>query len=101
MFQKGIIENYNAVDVEFSVEILLNAHDRLHSSHVDVEIQLEPKLTRLCRETMRARNTFIDSIVMVISVLASIGYLLSVIRSARLAKVSNIYSAVLNFCGFT
>ena len=87
IYQKGVIENYNAVDVEFRVDILLNAHNYLHSSHVDVEVTVEHELKRKCKEPLRARNTVIDGIVIVLSILASIGYSLSVIRSVRLAKV--------------
>ena len=86
-YQKGVIEDYNAVNVSFFVEILLSGHDHLHSSSTEVRINLEPKLTRLCRETVRPQSTVIDSIVIAISLLASLGYLLSVIRSVQLAKV--------------
>ena len=88
-YQKGVIEDYNAVEVNFSVDIRLNGHNHLHSSHVDVEVVVEPLLKRLCDRPLRARTTVIDSVVIVLAMLASIGYLLSVIRSIRLAKVSN------------
>ena len=87
IYQKGIIEDYNPVEVEFTVHIRLNAHDHLHSSHVNVEVKVEPTLTRICKESLRARTTVIDSVVIVLAMLASIGYSLSVIRSIQLAKV--------------
>ena len=86
-YQKGVIEDYNAVNVSFFVDILLSGHDYLHSSHINVQINLESKLTRSCRETVRPQTTVIDIIVVAVSLLASLGYLLSVIRSAQLAKV--------------
>ena len=86
-YQRGVIENYNAVNVTFFVHILISGHDHLHSSHIDVRIILEPKLIRSCRGSVRLQSTVIDSIVITISLLASLGYFLSVIRSVRLAKV--------------
>ena len=88
-YQKGVIEDYNAVEVEFRVDIRLNGPKHLHSSHIDVEVVVEPLLKRLCDGSLRARNTVIDSIVIVLAMLALIGYSLSVSRSIRLAKVNN------------
>ena len=66
---------------------MLNAHYPLHSSHVNVEVKVEPMLKRLCKRSLIARDTVIDSIIIVMAILASIGYSLSVIRSVRLTKV--------------
>ena len=95
IYQKGIIEDYNPVEVKFTVHIRLHAHNHLHSSHVNVEVEVEPMLTRMCNRSSRAKTTVIDSVVIVLAMLASIGYSLSVIRSIRLAKVSRSLSTLL------
>ena len=87
IYEKGIIEDYNAVEAEFMVDVILNTREHLHSSYVNVEITLESKLTRSCEDTIRARNAIIDGIVIVLSMLASIAYSSSVIRAVKLTKV--------------
>lgn len=86
-YQRGVIEYNNEVEVKFEVKIQLNAHEHLHSSHVNVEVEVEPNLRRPCRSP-KVWKTVIDSAVIVLAMLASIGYSLSIVRSIRLTKVS-------------
>ena len=81
------MEDHNAVEAEITVAIVLDAHNHLHSSSVDVKLSFQPKLMRLCEEPIRLTITMVDCIVMAFSILASIAYSMSVIRAVRLAKV--------------
>lgn len=87
IYQKDVIEEYNAVEVEYTAAVILNARNYLHTGYVDVEITSQPKLTRLCEETKRLPNTIIDGIVIALSILATIAYSLSVMRAVRLTEV--------------
>ena len=91
IYQKGVIEDYNAVKVEFKADIALKTRDHLHTSHVTVETTVELKLTRLQQssecEEKRTKNIIISVFVIVFSVLAFIAYSLSVIRAVQLAQV--------------
>ena len=55
--------------------------------YVDVEIASQPMFTRLCKETKRLLSTIIDDIVIVISILTTIAYSLSVMCAKRLTKI--------------
>ena len=85
-YQKGVIEGYNAVKANFTVNVTLIAHDHLHISHVTVKVTLEPELKRLCKKSIR-KNTIVGCFVIVFSMLTFIAYSLSVIRAIRLAQV--------------
>lgn len=92
-YQKGVIEQYNAIEVEFGINILLMAHNHLHNSRVDVELHLQPKLTR-CDVKLRVASTIIDVVVILVAILATVAYSLSIIRAVRLTKVC--YCSVLS-----
>ena len=88
IYQKGVIEDYNAVKVEFKADVALKTRDHLHTSHVTVETTVEPKLNRLSEcKGMRIYNIVISTFVIVFSVLTFIAYSLSVIRAVQLAQV--------------
>ena len=85
-YQKGVIESYNAVTANFTVNITLITRDHLHTSHVTVEVTLDPEFRRLCRKPIR-KNTIIGRFVILFSILTFIAYSLSVLRAIRLAQV--------------
>ena len=89
IYQKGVIEDYNAVEVEFNASVTLKTHDHLHTSHVTVESIIEQiKLRRQCtHKAIRTKNIVINCLVIVFSVLAFISYSLSVIGASQLAQV--------------
>ena len=92
IYQKGVIEDYSAVEVEFNASVTLKTHDHLHTSHVTVESIIEQieqiKLRRQCtHKAVRTKNIVISCLVIVFSVLAFISYSLSVIGASQLAQV--------------
>ena len=96
IYQKGVIEDYNAVQVEFNASVTLKTRDHLHTSHVTVESTLESKLKRSkwskCQEK-RTKTIVISCLVIIFSVLALIAYSLSVKRAVQLAQV---YSCIIH-----
>ena len=85
-YQKGIIEGYNTVTATFTVNIILITRDLLHTSHVSVEVTLDPELRRPCEKPIR-NNTIVGCFVILFSMLTFIAYSLSVLRAIRLARV--------------
>ena len=85
-YQKGVIEDANAVSVDFKATVTLNTHDYLHTSHVTFETTVEAKPKRKCKAT-KTRNIIINCFVIVFSVFVLIAYSLSVKRAVWLAKV--------------
>ena len=87
-YQKGVIEDANAVSVDFNATVTLNTHDYLHTSHVTFETTVEAKFQRhpQCKAT-KTKNIIISCFVIVFSVFVLIAYSLSVKRAVWLAKV--------------
>ena len=99
-YHTNIIENDNAVDAKFDMEI--NLDNELHSGHIHVGTSLVPTLRRVCHGGLR-RYTVLDGVVFILLVSATITYILSICVTIQLARVCMqlyIYSIAMlySFC---
>ena len=89
-YQKFVVEDYNPIDAKFFIAVSLD--NEIHGSGMNVEATLyrEPELKRLCR-SFRKRSTIVDSFVMMLLILSSWTYIMSIVKTIRLAKVIMIH----------
>ena len=98
-YQDYDVEDYNPVNVTFFIEIALS--NELYGSGMFVEITFprDPKLQRQCR-SFRMRSTIVDIFVMILLTLSSCTYIMSIVKTVRLAKVC-IYIHMYLICNGT
>ena len=90
-YHTNIIENDNAVDAKFDMEISLN--NELHSGHIHVDAKLVPTLTRFCHGGLR-RYAMLDVVVFILLVSTIITYVLSICSTIQLARVCDYSMAI-------
>ena len=80
------MEDYNPVDARFFV--IVSLENVMHGSSVSVDVTFyrDPQLRRRCR-SFRKKSTIVDIFVMILLILSSWTYIMSIIKSMKLAKV--------------
>ena len=86
VYQEYDVEDYNSVDAKFFITVSLKNIMHGSSMSVDVTFHRDPQLRRQCR-SFRKKSTIVDIIVMTLLILSSWTYIMSIIKSIKLAKV--------------
>jgi len=85
IYDKGIIEEYNSVQVNFHITISLD--NKLYNN-LEVDIDTTPTFRRIDNNFWdRKRTTIIDIVVLIFLVLSSWTFILSIFQTSRLVKV--------------
>lgn len=86
-YQEHVVEDYNPIDAEFFIVVILDSVLYGSGMSVEVTFQSDPQLKRHCR-SFRKKSTIVDIIVMILLILSSCTYIMSIVKTVRLAKVS-------------
>ncbi|XP_065902044.1 mucolipin-3-like isoform X2 [Dysidea avara] len=83
-YDKGVIEEYNSVQVHFHIVISLD--NKLYNN-LEVDIDTTPTFSRLSNNFLnRKRTTIIDIVVLILLILSSCTYILSIFQTSNLTK---------------
>jgi len=88
-YDKGVIEEYNSVQVNFYIVISLD--NRLYNN---LEVDIDTTLTFRRIENNfwdRKRTTIIDIVVLILLIMSSWTFILSIFKTSRLAKVLHVH----------
>ena len=84
-YDKGVIEEYNSVQVNFRITVSLD--NKLYNN-LEVDIDTTAAFRRISNNFWdRKRTTIIDIVVLILLVLSSWTFILSIFQSSRLVKV--------------
>ena len=97
MYDKGVIEDYNGVQVHFHIVISL---DNKLFNNLEVDLDITPTFNRINNSFKdRKRTTIIDIVVLILLVLSSWTFILSLLQTSRLTRVcTNSSLSSLNAC---
>ena len=86
-YQEHDVKDYNPVDAKFFITVSLD-DDVLSGSGMSVEVEFyhDPLLRRWCR-SFRRKSTIIDILAMVLLIMSSWTYIMSLVKTIILAKV--------------
>jgi len=96
-YKKGIIEDYNAVQVTFHVVISLE--NELYNN-LAIDMDIVSTFVRISSDSWtRKTTTIIDTVVLLLLFMSSWTYVLSIFKTSRLAKVQYVYLSILYMHG--
>ena len=85
------MESNNAIKAEFAVNVAMD--NELHSGHIHVSLHLHPTLTRVCRGHVKG-DIILDFFVLIVLILSTIAYAISILKAIKLARVCNYVGTV-------